>query len=90
MAAEARYNGEYAWEAAAKDYMYVHRLAVQRAGDRRAEKLERRLLAKAEHLLADEWCWEAVKLIAAELVRHGEISGRTAKHLFERACKVDK
>jgi ATP-dependent Zn protease len=87
IAAEARLTGTYAWDAAARDQQYVRRLAVKRAGEARAEKLERRLLAKAEHHLADEGCWRAVELIAAELLRHREISGRTALHLFERACR---
>src|SRR5262249_39435875 len=54
IAAEARFTGNYAWDAAAKDFQYVRELCVQRAGDRRAERLERRLLAKAEHLLSQE------------------------------------
>ncbi len=84
IAAEARHTGNYSWDTAARDQQYVRRLSVQRAGERRAEKLERRLLAKAEHHLADEGCWRAVELIAAELLKHGEISGRTARHLFDR------
>jgi len=87
IAAEARLTGIYAWDAASRDQTYVRQLAVQRAGERRAEKLQRRLLAKAEHLLADAGCWRAVELIAAELLRHREISGRTARHLFERGCR---
>jgi Peptidase family M41 len=87
VAAEARFTGVYAWDAAARDQQHVRRLSVQRAGERRAEKLERRMLAKAEHLLADEGSWRAVKLIAAELLRQREISGRTARHLFERGCR---
>ena len=67
-----------------RDQQYVRRLAVQRAGERRPERLQRRLLAKAKHLLSNEGCWLAVELIAAELLRHREISGRTARHLFER------
>ena len=84
VAAEARLTGIYAWDAATRDQQYVRRLAVQRAGESRAERLQRRLLAKAEHLLADEGCWLAVELIATELLTHREISGRTAIHLFER------
>jgi ATP-dependent Zn protease len=87
IAAEARFTGIYAWDAAARDHQYVSRLAVQRAGERRAERLQRRLLAKAEHLLSDEGCWLAVELIAAELLCHREISGRTARHLFERGSR---
>jgi ATP-dependent Zn protease len=87
IAAEARLTGIYAWDAAARDQQYVQRLVVQRAGERRAARLQRRMLAKAEHLLSDEGHWRAVELIAAELLQHREISGRTALHLFERACK---
>src|ERR1700730_11702203 len=55
IAAEARHTGNYAWNGAARDQQYVRRLALQRAGgDRQADRLERRLLAKAEHLLAQE------------------------------------
>ncbi|MSQ94256.1 MAG: cell division protein FtsH [Gemmataceae bacterium] len=87
IAAESRLTGIYSWDGAARDYQYVRRLAIQRAGERRAEKLERRLLAKAEHLLAEGGNWLAVELIAAELLHHREISGRTALHLFERGCR---
>ena len=85
IAAEAKFTGDYSWDGAARDQQTVRELSVRRAGESRAEKLERRLLAKAEHLLADEKSWRAVELIAAELLRLGEISGRTARHLFERA-----
>ena len=86
IAAEARFTGDYAWDAAGKDFQYVRQLTVQRAGERRAERLERRMLSKVEHLLAQEGHWRAVELIAAELMRLGEISGRAARHLFERGC----
>jgi hypothetical protein len=36
-------------------------------------------------MLADEATWRAVELIAAELLKHGVISGRAARHLFEQA-----
>lgn len=90
IAAEARLTGVHAWDAAARDQQNVRRLAVQRAGERRAERLERRMLAKAEHLLADEGSWRAVELIARELLSRREISGRTARHLFERGCDQHK
>jgi ATP-dependent Zn protease len=86
IAAEARHTGTYAWDGAARDEQVVRSLAVQRAGERRAERLQRRLLAKVEHLLSREGHWRAVEVIAAELVRLGTISGRTARHLFEQAC----
>ena len=86
VAAEARHTGTYAWDMADRDLQYVRDLAVRRAGERQAERLERRLLAKAEHLLAKDGYWRAVELIAAELLRRGSISGRAARHLFDQAC----
>ena len=88
LAAEARHTGSYAWDEAGRDRKFVRRLAVQRAGERGAERLERRLLAKAEHLLSREEHWRAVELIATELLRRGSISGRAARHLFEQGCQT--
>lgn len=85
LAAEARHTGEYAMTEAGRDLRYVRKLALQRASERSVERLERRLLAKAEHLLADDANWRAVEAIAAELVKHTQISGRAARHLFEEA-----
>jgi ATP-dependent Zn protease len=87
IAAEARHTGTYAWDGAARDQQYVRRLAEQRAGEGRAPRLERRLLAKAEHLLAQAGHWRAVELMAAELLRSGAISGRAARHLFDQGAK---
>jgi ATP-dependent Zn protease len=88
IAAEARHTGNYAWDGAARDQKYVQLLAVQRAGERQAERLQRRLLAKAENLLAKEGHWRAVELIAAQLLRHGFISGRAARHLFDEGSEA--
>jgi ATP-dependent Zn protease len=88
LAAEARFTGSYAWNGAARDRQYVRQLAVRRAGERRAERLERRLLAKVEHLLSQECHWRAVELIAGELLRQGAISGRAARALFDRGNEL--
>src|SRR4051812_41850310 len=88
MAAEARHTGEYALPEAAQDLRFVRKLALQRASERSVERLERRLLAKTENLLADDANWQAVELIAAELLKHGQISGRAARHLYEQAVKA--
>jgi ATP-dependent Zn protease len=85
LAAEARHTGTYGWEEAGRDLRYVRKLAAGRAGNRSVERLEKRVLAKVEYLLADEGHWAAVSLIAAELLRHGTISGRAARHLYVRA-----
>src|SRR5436190_9593401 len=84
IAAEARHTGHYDWNGAGRDQQFVRGLAVRRAGEKKAERLERRLLAKAENLLGREGHWRAVELIAAELLRRGAISGRAARHLFEQ------
>jgi ATP-dependent Zn protease len=86
IAAEARHTGAYAWDGAGRDQQFVRGLAVQRVGVKKAERYERRLLAKAEHLLARAGTWQAVERIAAELLRRGTISGRTARHLYDEAC----
>src|SRR5262249_47380282 len=74
MAAEASHTGTYDRAAAGRDLRLARRLAVQRAGQRQADRLERRLLAKTENLLFDDGHWHAVELIAAELLKLGTIS----------------
>jgi plasmid stabilization system protein ParE len=90
LAAEARHTGTYGFEEADRDLRYVRRLILQRSSPRQAERLERRMLSKVEHLLADEGHWRAVVAIAAELLKLGTISGRAARHFFERACEREK
>src|SRR5262245_28181695 len=86
LAAEARHTGAYDTEAAGRDLYYARKLALQRAGnERQAERLERRLLAKAEHLLDRAGNWAAVERIARALLAAGEMSGRQARHLSEEA-----
>ena len=90
-AAEARRTGEYAWDGGARDQTYAEGLALQRAGGaRQAQRLMRRLLAKAEHLLAREDNWRAVERLAVELLRLGEISGRAARHLFDESKRDER
>ena len=88
IAAEARLTGHYAWEGAARDRGYAEDLALQRAGSaRKAQRLLRRLLSKAEHLLGQEGNWRAVERLAAELLRVGEVSGRAARHIYEECWR---
>jgi ATP-dependent Zn protease len=87
MAAEAIHTGAYGWEEADRDLQFVRDVAERRVGRKQAERFERRMLSKAEHLLAKPGHWRAVELIAAELLKHGEISGRAARHLFDRAVR---
>lgn len=88
MAAEARRTGTYDRGGAERDLAYVQKLAIQRAGnERQAERLERRLLGRVEHLLEQEGHWAAVEAIAAVLLVSGEMSGRQARHLFEECLR---
>ncbi len=89
IAAEARFTGDYDWDAASQDQRYVRKLTEERAGEARAERLQRRMLSKAEAMLADDGHWKSVELIAKELLRLGEISGRAARHLFDQACRAE-
>jgi hypothetical protein len=85
-AAEAGYTGQLDWVGAAHDYDYALDLARGRGGrdGKKADRLVKRWLAKADHLLGRGNTWDAVERIAAELVRLEEISGRAARHLFEK------
>lgn len=89
LAAEFCRSGKYDWQGGAKDVANAERLALDRAGghERKAQRLLRRFLAKAEHLLAQEAHWRAVERLAAELIRRGEVSGRTAKHIYAEALR---
>ena len=87
LAAEARHTGTYQMEEADRDLRYVRRLALERKSARAAPRYEERMLSKVEAMLADDATWRAVERIAAELLKHGVISGRAARHLFEQATR---
>jgi ATP-dependent Zn protease len=83
IAAEARHTGIHAWESAGRDFQYVHQLAVERAGQRRAERYASRMLSKVEHLISRDENWRAIERIAKALLETGAISGRAARHFFD-------
>ncbi len=87
MAAEARLTGRYDRAAAGRDLRHVRTLALQRATEKSLDRYERRMLAKVEHLMGDDAVWAAVERIAAELMKHGTISGRAATHLYKQAIR---
>jgi len=89
MVAEARHTGKYDRAAAGRDLRHVRTLALQRATEKQLDRYERRMLAKVENLLNDEATWAAVENIAAELMKHGQISGRAALHLYNLATRDD-
>lgn len=88
-AAEARHTGLYHLDAAHHDLRYVRRLVLERKCGRAAPRYEERLLSKVETMLNDDALWRAVESIAAELLKHGVISGRAARHLFEQATRTE-
>jgi hypothetical protein len=86
LVAESRWTGREAMEGAAQDLRMVRRFVESRAGSgRQTERLERRWLSKTEHILSDPVLWWAVERIAEELLHRKSISGRNARHWFERA-----
>jgi hypothetical protein len=91
IAAEACCTGKYAWAGSQQDLRAVRAITSQRAsGEKQVARLERRLLDKVEHLLADPAVWRATELIATELLRCTTISGRAARHLFDQASAQTK
>jgi ATP-dependent Zn protease len=89
MAAQARHTGEYDVRGARRDLSVVRKLALDRVGERQIERFERRMLGKVENLLAEESHWAAIELLVAELMKTGTLSGRAARHLFDRAVAAE-
>ena len=87
MAAEARHTGRYDRAAAGRDLRHARTMALQRATEKRLDRNERRMLSKVENLMNDDALWAAVESIAAELMKHGQISGRAAAHLYKLATR---
>lgn len=91
MGAEAQLSGTYNVAGANQDLRMARRFALMRAGSPvQAERLERKLLAKTEHLLSNSSYWNAVQRIAADLIKRETISGRAAQHWFELAIQSDE
>lgn len=88
MVAEARYTGQYCRQGAAEDLRAIKRLLLHRASDeRQLERVQQRLLAKAEHLLEDTGHALAIEWIARELIERGSVSGKAVRHFFDLALK---
>lgn len=88
MVAEARYTGQYCPDGALQDLRSIKRLLLHRTRDeRQLQRVQQRLLAKAEHLLGSEGHALAIELIAGELLEKGTVSGRAVRHFFDLALK---
>lgn len=91
LAAEARQMGHYDSAGAAQDLRGVRSLTqIRAASPRQVERLERRMLDKAEYLLDQPGVWLAAQEIADELLRNKIVSGRAARHLFDQARLAQK
>ncbi|BDS08002.1 cell division protein FtsH [Oceaniferula spumae] len=91
MAAEGRKSGKYNITGAAQDLRMVEKLALSRSGNaRQAEKLIHKTLDKTQHFLSNKATWEAIKVIAGELLENESISGRAAKHHLTMAQAESK
>ncbi len=86
MVAEARLTGRYCTQGASQDLLYVSQIAMARGGSRDGgAKVIKRMLAKVEYILSEPAHWQAVRYIVEDLLEKRDLSGRAAKHHFERA-----
>ncbi len=84
---EARVTGRMNWAGAGQDMLNLQRMICMRVGtDKAGERLQRRLMDKTEHWLEQPEIWSAVELIAQQLLQHGVLSGRAARHLYEQGA----
>ena len=89
VAAEIRHLGKADVRGAQSDLMRAMELAMVRSGaQERAERLVRRTLNKALHLLDQPGRWPAVLVIMDELIAKETISGRAVRHAVEEALKM--
>ena len=87
MVAESQWTGDYCRQGAAHDLLAARRLLSQTRAhnDRQLERLEQRLLEKAEHLLADAVATQSIQAVATELIAKTTISGRAVQHMLTQA-----
>lgn len=86
MVAEALFTGQYCHQGADRDLKDVANLLGTRAASpRQHETLQRRMLAKTQHILRDEAHVAAIGAITTELLMKTTISGRTVRHHFHQA-----
>lgn len=85
---EGRVTGKLNWSGANQDMLQLERMISSRVHQAKAaERLQRRLFDKTEHLLSQSEIWTAVEKIAQSLLQHRSLSGRAARHLFDEANK---
>lgn len=86
MVAEARFTGQYCRQGAAQDLNAIRRMLSQRArSEKQLERLQNRMLDRAENIMDEKGNAKAIELIARELIEKQTISGRAVRHFFEQA-----
>ncbi len=91
MVAEAKITGRYCHLGAAQDLRHAASLLRERAGSEdQAQRLQRRMLDKAEHLLSELGHSQAITNVAAELVERTKISGRAVRHIVNQSISQNR
>ncbi|TWT97302.1 ATP-dependent metallopeptidase FtsH/Yme1/Tma family protein [Neorhodopirellula pilleata] len=86
MVSESKFTGRYNQGGASQDLRDVANLLCTRAASpRQHETLQRRLLAKTEHILSDPTHVAAIEVLANELLEKTVVSGRAVRHHFQQA-----
>ena len=86
MVAESQFTGEYCQQGAAQDLMSIKRLLRDRVStNSQFERMTRRLLGKAEHILGEQRHAKAIQWIAKDLIARTTIRGRAVRHFFDQA-----
>jgi len=81
---EARLTGKLNWNGARQDMFQLQKMISTRVvSERAAERLQRRLFDKTEHLVMQSGIWSAIEKIAHMLVQHRSLSGRSARHIYD-------
>ncbi len=81
---EARITGKLNWSGARQDMVNLQKMISTRvANESAAERLQRRLFDKTEHLVMQPGIWGAIEKIAHMLVQHRSLSGRSARHIYD-------
>jgi hypothetical protein len=88
VAAEIRHLGKADARGAQTDLIRSMNMALERTGSKeRAERLVRRTIDRALHLLDQPGHWNAVEVLLALLIEHETISGRAVRHAVEESLK---
>jgi ATP-dependent Zn protease len=89
--AEGRRAGRHNWHGAGVDRSHILNLACFACmGDEECKRYIQWLFERTKNLLfSQRWHWDAIKRIARKLLKHGTITGKEAKGLYQAALAED-